>query len=77
MNKIKITAITYSALIALIIIFPPVHIIAGSKGTYGRGFSAIWMMSHNLSINIPFLLIELFALTTICVVIYFFVMKEK
>ncbi len=70
-------AITYVILIILIIIFPPVNIVAGSRGTFSRGFSAIWMMPSNLSINIPFLLVELFALTAICAVIYFFVMKEK
>ena len=71
MNKTKILAITYVVLITLIIIFPPVQIVAGSRGTYGRGFSALWMMPSNLSINIPFLLIELFAVTAICAVIYF------
>ena len=76
MNKIKITAITYSVSIALIIIFPPVRIVV-SAGSANRGFSALWMMPSNLSINIPFLLIELFAVTAICTVIYFFVVKEK
>ena len=41
MNKTKILAITYVVLITLIIIFPPVQIVAGSRGTYGRGFSAL------------------------------------
>lgn len=69
-------AITYAVLITLIIIFPPVQFVAGSRVTVSRGFSAIWTISGRLSINIPFLLIELFALTAICAVIYFFVMKE-
>ncbi|KHE91412.1 MAG: hypothetical protein K8F52_01860 [Candidatus Scalindua rubra] len=77
MNKIKTMAIIYVVLVTLIIIFPPVHLVAGSKGTFGRGFSALWMMPSNLSINIPFLLIELFALTAICAVLYFFVLKEE
>ena len=76
MNKIKIMAITYVVLITLIIIFPPVR----SATTYGfanKGFSAIWISHKYLSINMPFLLIELFTVTTICAVIYFFVLKEK
>ena len=76
MNKIKTMTITYVVLITLIIIFPPVR----SATTYGfanKGFSAIWICHKYLSINIPFLLIELFAITAICAVIYFFAMKEK
>lgn len=76
MNKIKIMAISYVVLITLIIIFPPVQYFT-SKVTVSRGFSAIWMIPRGLSINITFLLIELFALTAIYSVIYFFVVKEK
>lgn len=76
MNKTKILAITYAVLITLIIIFPPVHFVAGSRGTFSRGFSAIWMIHGRLSINIPFLLIELFAVTAICAVIYFVFIKN-
>ena len=76
MNKIKTVAIIYVVLVTLIIIFPPVR----SATTYGfanKGFSAIWISHKYRSINIPLLLIELFAVTAICAVIYFFVMKEK
>lgn len=76
MNKIKITAITYSVLIALVIIFPPVRLTIPASSA-SRGFSAIWKSHNQLGINMPFLLIELFAVTAICTVIYFFVVKEK
>jgi len=77
MNKIKTMAITYVVLITLIIIFPPVHIVADYKVSASRGFSAVWAIPSRLSINIPFLLIELFVLTAICAVLYFFVLQEK
>ena len=67
-------AITYAVLATLIIIFPPVQ---HARSGMSKGFSAIWMIPHACSMNIPFLLIELFALTAICAVIYFFIVKEK